>query len=103
MGKAKPAKHTAAELAKKAHEATVNAGGGKAGLHDRKGGTAGHAKFQCPICKVQGPDLKTMEAHHESKHSCKFHSPDDTSHIAFIIYTVLLIAVRRWLCAAGHP
>ena len=43
--------------------------GGKAGKADRLGGKAGHAKFQCPICKQQAPDLKSMRAHHESKHS----------------------------------
>lgn len=46
MGKAKPAKHTAAELAAKAKAALQNAGGGKAGLADRKGGAAGHAKYK---------------------------------------------------------
>ena len=43
-------------------------GGGKAGLDDRKGGKAGHAKYVCPICKQQVPDLKTMEIHHSAKH-----------------------------------
>ena len=46
MGKAKPAKHTSAELKNKAFESTVNRGGGKAGLADRKGGAAGHAKYK---------------------------------------------------------
>ena len=46
MGKAKPTKHTSAELAAKAKAATVNKGGGKAGLADRKGGNVGHAKFK---------------------------------------------------------
>jgi hypothetical protein len=46
MGKAKPAKHTSAELAAKAKAATQNAGGGKAGLVDRKGGSVGHAKYK---------------------------------------------------------
>lgn len=71
MGKAKPANHTSvsfaaslfrcgppsgtsltrrlftlvqAELKKKAHDATINRGGGQAGLQDRKGGAVGHAK-----------------------------------------------------------
>lgn len=47
MGKAKPAKHTSAELKAKARAATQNVGGGKAGLADRKGGAAGHQKFKC--------------------------------------------------------
>lgn len=40
------AKHTSAELAAKAKAALQNAGGGKAGLQDRKGGAVGHAKFK---------------------------------------------------------
>ena len=61
MGKAKPAKHTSAELAAKAKAALQNAGGGKAGLADRKGGAAGHAKYKCHICGQQAPDPKTMQ------------------------------------------
>lgn len=68
MGKAKPAKHTAAEIAAKVKASTTNQGGGKAGLEDRKGGKAGHAKYMCPICKTAAPDPKSMQAHHESKH-----------------------------------
>jgi hypothetical protein len=47
-----------AEIKKKTAEATTNKGGGKAGLADRKGGAAGHAKFKCPICSMAAPDLK---------------------------------------------
>jgi len=61
MGKAKPAKHTAAEIKAKVHAATTNMGGGKAGLQDRKGGAVGHAKYSCPICKTAAPDLKSMQ------------------------------------------
>lgn len=61
MGKAKPAKHTAAEIKAKVHAATTNMGGGKAGLQDRKGGAVGHAKYACPICKTAAPDLKSMQ------------------------------------------
>mmetsp|Transcript_16029 Transcript_16029/g.39906 ORF Transcript_16029/g.39906 Transcript_16029/m.39906 type:complete len:101 (-) Transcript_16029:177-479(-) len=68
MGKAKPAKHTAAEIKAKEHAATTNMGGGKAGLVDRKGGAAGHAKFQCHICKTAAPSITSMKAHHDSKH-----------------------------------
>lgn len=132
MGKAKPAKHTTAEINKKIAEATTNKGGGKDGLvvrrrsfpslrgadgggppppmplprpvvlthapsrphrarppapgspprpwctpsllhldpppQDRLGGKAGHAKYQCPVCKVQAPDLKSMQMHFENKH-----------------------------------
>lgn len=68
MGKAKPAKHTTKELQAKARASTVNQGGGKAGLRDRQGGQAGHAKFKCYICGLQAPSLKNMEAHFDSKH-----------------------------------
>lgn len=68
MGKAKPAKHTSAEIKAKVHAATTNMGGGKAGLQDRLGGKVGHAKFQCPICMSTCPDLKSMQIHHENKH-----------------------------------
>jgi hypothetical protein len=61
MGKAKPAKHTAAEIAAKVKAATTNMGGGKAGLQDRKGGAVGHAKYMCPVCKTAAPDLKSMQ------------------------------------------
>lgn len=71
MAKAKPKKHTAAELKAKEYNATVNRGGGKQGQVDRKGGKVGHSKYKCPIpgCNLQVPDLKTMQIHHESKHS----------------------------------
>ena len=69
MGKAKPAKHTAAELKKKEKDATTNKGGGNAGKADRLGGKTGHAKYKCPICAQQAPDLKSMQLHHDSKHS----------------------------------
>jgi len=68
MGKAKPAKHTAAEIKNKVKEATMNKGGGKAGLQDRLGGAAGHAKFMCPICKTAAPSLTSMQLHWENKH-----------------------------------
>lgn len=68
MGKAKPTKHTAAEINAKIAAAMTNKGGGKAGLADRKGGAAGHAKYQCHICKTPAPSLKSMEDHHTAKH-----------------------------------
>ncbi|GLJ12475.1 hypothetical protein SUGI_0191760 [Cryptomeria japonica] len=68
-GKAKPKKHTAKEIAAKVDAATTSRGGGKAGLQDRTGGEkGGHAKYECPLCKVTVPDMKTMAIHHESKH-----------------------------------
>eukprot|EP00927_Polykrikos_kofoidii_P068349 TRINITY_DN63724_c0_g1_i1.p2 TRINITY_DN63724_c0_g1~~TRINITY_DN63724_c0_g1_i1.p2 ORF type:complete len:118 (-),score=23.34 TRINITY_DN63724_c0_g1_i1:234-587(-) len=68
-GKAKAQKHTAKELNQKAFEATVNRGGGAAGVKDRQGGKAGHAKYKCPICGQQAPDPKSAEAHWDSKHA----------------------------------
>lgn len=70
MAKAKPTKHTAKELKAKADKALTNRGGGKEGKSDRTGAVkGGHAKYECPVCKVTAPDLKTMQAHHESKHT----------------------------------
>ncbi|KAI0493999.1 hypothetical protein KFK09_024130 [Dendrobium nobile] len=68
-GKAKPKKHTAKEIAAKVDAATTNRGGGKAGLADRSGQEkGGHAKFECPLCKVTAPDLKSMQIHHDARH-----------------------------------
>ncbi|CAN0859738.1 Protein METHYLENE BLUE SENSITIVITY 2 [Linum grandiflorum] len=68
-GKAKPKKHTAKEIAAKIDAALTNRGGGKAGLVDRTGLTkGGHAKFECPLCKVTAPDIKSMKIHHEARH-----------------------------------
>lgn len=57
-GKAKPTKHTTAEINRKIADATQNKGGGAAGLADRKGGAAGHSKYKCPTCGQTAPDLK---------------------------------------------
>ena len=62
MGKAKPKKHTAAEINAKIAAATTNKGGGLAGKADRLGGQAGHAKYKCHVCAQQAPDMKTMQA-----------------------------------------
>ncbi len=68
-GKAKPKKHTAKEIASKVDAATTNRGGGKAGLADRSGiEKGGHAKMECPHCKVTAPDVKSMQIHHEARH-----------------------------------
>ncbi|XP_050208527.1 protein METHYLENE BLUE SENSITIVITY 1-like [Mercurialis annua] len=68
-GKAKPKKHTAKEIAAKVDAALTNRGGGKAGILDRTGKEkGGHAKYECPHCKITAPDLKTMEIHHEARH-----------------------------------
>eukprot|EP00903_Cladosiphon_okamuranus_P012463 g11672.t1 len=66
--KAKPTKHSAAELNKRAAASLQNKGGGQAGLADRKGGAAGHSRFLCTICGVQAPSLVSMKAHHDAKH-----------------------------------
>jgi hypothetical protein len=68
MGKAKPTKHTSAELKKKEFDATVNRGGGTAGIQDRKGGNAGHSRYACKVCAQAAPDPKSLQAHFESKH-----------------------------------
>ncbi|KAJ9519393.1 hypothetical protein QJQ45_023033 [Haematococcus lacustris] len=62
MGKAKPAKHTAAEIKAKEKAALTNMGGGKLGLSDRLGGKAGHAKYMCHICKTAAPSITSMQA-----------------------------------------
>ncbi|KAK7374376.1 hypothetical protein VNO80_07806 [Phaseolus coccineus] len=68
-GKAKPKKHTAKEIAAKIDAATTNRGGGKAGQADRSGvEKGGHAKYECPLCKVTAPDVKSMQIHHEARH-----------------------------------
>ena len=69
-GKAKPKKHTAKEIASKIDAATTNRGGGKAGMADRTGQEkGGHAKLECPHCKITVPDVKSMQIHHEARHS----------------------------------
>ena len=45
----------------KAAASQTNKGGGVAGKADRLGGAAGHAKYKCPICAQQAPDMKTMQ------------------------------------------
>ncbi|KDO47615.1 hypothetical protein CISIN_1g031832mg [Citrus sinensis] len=68
-GKAKPKKHTAKEIAMKVDAATTNRGGGKAGMADRTGREkGGHAKYECPLCKVTAPDIKSMQIHHDARH-----------------------------------
>ncbi|CAH9111338.1 unnamed protein product [Cuscuta europaea] len=68
-GKAKPKKHTAKEIAAKADAALTNRGGGLAGLADRTGKTkGGHARFECPHCRITVPSLTTMKDHHDAKH-----------------------------------
>ncbi len=63
-------RHTRIDLSSQAktHAATVNAGGGKAGLADRKGGAAGHSRFLCKHCKTPVTSLTAARIHHDAKH-----------------------------------
>lgn len=95
MGKAKPAKHTAKELEAKARASTVNQGGGRVGLMDRKGGAAGHSKFKCYVCGLQAPSLKNMEDHFTSKHPKEPYDPERCSNMHEIVgVTTQGVAVR---------
>ena len=62
-GKAKPTKHTAAEIKAK-HDAHKPRGGGAAGQAER----AVTIKFTCNVCKAQMPSLKNLRDHYEAKH-----------------------------------
>lgn len=61
MGKAKPAKHTSAELAGKAAAALTNKGGGAAGKTDRLGGKVWHG--QVPPVVDKRPYCLLFSAH----------------------------------------
>ena len=72
-GKAKPAKHTAKEIAMKDHEAKMRQGGrggGAEGKEKRKAPKEGKKNvfITCSICFTQQPSLKSMEIHYENKH-----------------------------------
>ena len=72
-GKAKPAKHTAKEIAMKDHEAKMRQGGrggGAEGREKRKAPKEGKKNvfITCSICFTQQPSLKSMEIHYENKH-----------------------------------
>jgi hypothetical protein len=90
MAKAKPTKHTSAELQAKAKAALANKGGGKAGLADRKGGKVGHAKYKCFVCSIQArPAYNTL------------------SHETFVFSLRALTLVDqtncRAICLSAHP
>mmetsp|Transcript_65103 Transcript_65103/g.190988 ORF Transcript_65103/g.190988 Transcript_65103/m.190988 type:complete len:106 (-) Transcript_65103:93-410(-) len=95
-GKAKPTKHTAAELNKKAADALTNKGGGSAGQKDRQGGSVGHSKYKCNICFQAAPDPKSMQMHFESKHPKEEFSLDKCSdvHAAVGGVTTQGVAIR---------
>uniref|UniRef100_A0A7S0LT82 C2H2-type domain-containing protein n=1 Tax=Coccolithus braarudii TaxID=221442 RepID=A0A7S0LT82_9EUKA len=62
-GKAKPKKHTAAELNAKA-AAHKPQGGGSAGMAER----TIKIKFTCEVCKAQMPSITNLRVHYEAKH-----------------------------------
>ncbi len=68
--KGKTQKHTAAETAAKhkaAKEARGAAGGGSNGLESRKEKKS-QSLVLCEICKIQQPNIISMERHYEAKH-----------------------------------
>lgn len=66
--KAKPTKHSAKDLKKKAALASTDRGGGKKGMKARSGGGTGGAKFRCWICATNAPSEKSMIIHFDAKH-----------------------------------
>ena len=72
-GKAKPKKHTAAELAAKAKAATTSVGGGGAGIADRD--KTQKIKAECPMPGCGGVKLASLtvaKTHWSTKHcTCK--------------------------------
>jgi len=83
--------------------ATQSTGGGSAGAVDRKGGAAGHAKFKCPICAQQAPDLKSMEAHHDSKHSKVPFEPDKCTNQQEVLEGMTGVGVKGSHKKEGQP
>uniref|UniRef100_A0A7S0J2I0 C2H2-type domain-containing protein n=1 Tax=Calcidiscus leptoporus TaxID=127549 RepID=A0A7S0J2I0_9EUKA len=71
-GKAKPKKHTAAELQAKA-DAHKPCGGGKGGMEERKVSI----KFTCKLCKAQMPSITNLRSHYESKHPKEVFQEDE--------------------------
>ena len=82
-------------MKQKQDAALTNKGGGKAGLADRKGGAAGHAKFKCPVCGMAAPSIKSGELHWDSKHGKLPFKPEDWSDLhALHGGTTIGVAVR---------
>jgi len=72
--KGKTQKHSAAEITAKhkaAKEAKGAAGGGNAGAEKRKNAGA-KISATCEICMSMQPNIKSMEAHYDSKHPKQF-------------------------------
>ena len=104
MGKGYITKHTAKELETKAKLATQNAGGGKSGLEDRKGGKAGHSRFQCPLCKQVASGPIAMQQHYDSKHPKETLDPSKLIDLHAIHGgTTQGVAVHGSLKAAKNP
>merc|ERR1719399_148793 len=61
--KAKPTKHSAADLARRQRQ--VNEGGGSSGAAQR---TDAKLQFVCFVCKAPSPSEKSMKEHYEAKH-----------------------------------
>merc|ERR1712098_953815 len=78
--KGKTQKHTAKEIASKhaaAKHAAGAAGGGGSGAANRK--TVGNkVSVQCTVCMTVQPNMKSMEAHYDSKHA-KIKWADETA------------------------
>merc|ERR1712072_1495511 len=78
--KGKTQKHAAKEIASK-HAAAKNAagaaGGGGSGAANRKG-AGNKVSVQCTICMTVQPNMKSMEAHYDSKHA-KIKWADETA------------------------
>merc|ERR1712093_341965 len=78
--KGKTQKHTAKEIAAK-HQAAKNAqgaagGGGSAAAKRKEAGL--QASIKCTICMTVQPNMKSMEAHYDSKHA-KIKWADETA------------------------
>lgn len=75
-GKAKPKKHTAAELAAKSKAANESVGGGKAGIKERD--TSSNLKIEClePGCQgIKLSSLTVAKTHWSNKHCTCRRSP----------------------------
>merc|ERR1712072_447872 len=66
--KGKTQKHSAAEIAGKHKAAKEKAGGAGGGAEKRKQAGA-KASVACKICMTVQPNIKSMEAHFDSKHA----------------------------------
>ena len=107
-GKAKPKKHTAAELAAKAKAATESVGGGKAGIAERD--TKSNMKNEClePGCQgVKLASLTVCKTHWGTKHcdcrqvECKCF-PTEKYEALFAKPTARVATHHNQVCHSGH-